>query len=66
MLLLITYVILFTSTITESMAIGWLFLISAVLGGYCLIVMCSKTEKRLSAFTEEIKAVNKFIANFGK
>lgn len=45
LLLLIAYAILFVSTITESVAIGWLLLISAVLGGYCLIVMCSKTEK---------------------
>lgn len=37
LLLLIVYVILFTSTITESVAIGWLLLISAALGGYCLI-----------------------------
>ena len=45
LLFLIAYVILFISTITESVAIGWLLLISAALGGYCLIVMCSKTEK---------------------
>lgn len=45
LLFLIAYVILFISTVTESVAIGWLLLISAALGGYCLIVICSKTEK---------------------
>lgn len=45
LLFLIAYVILFISTVIESVAIGWLLLISAALGGYCLIVMCSKTEK---------------------
>lgn len=45
LLLLIAYVILFISTIVESVAIGWLLLLSVVLTGYCLIVMCSKTEK---------------------
>lgn len=45
LMLLIIYVALFISTITESLAIGWLLLASAALSGYCLIVMCSKTEK---------------------
>ena len=45
LLFLIAYVLLFISSITESVSIGWLLLISAALGGYCLIVMCSKTEK---------------------
>lgn len=45
LMLLIIYVALFISTITESLAIGWLLLTFAALSGYCLIVICSKTEK---------------------
>lgn len=44
-LLLIVYVIIIIGNLTESLAIGWLLLSSAVLGGYCLITMCSKKEK---------------------
>lgn len=35
LMLLIIYVALFISTITESLAIGWLLLASAALSGYC-------------------------------
>lgn len=44
-LLIFIFVLSFIGTITESLAIGWLLVSSAVLFGYCVTIICSKTKE---------------------